>query len=152
MQLPVEVENECITFICTGSSIICNPPVLDTDFDFVLLLTEEDYKNGAVDKFSAMGFTLPEHSDDKDKDEQYLAEMAEIQKHATAGKPLYLQFFTMRRDNVNIIVTCCHTLFKRWWNATVWATTLNLQSKKDRRDFFMLVKYGPESAKNGSVL
>lgn len=149
MDLPDDVKSMGMEYICTGSSIICNPPVLNTDFDFVLLLTEEDYQNGAVDKFSAMGFTLPEHSDDKDKDEQY---QAEIRKHATAGKPLYLQFFTMRRDNVNIIVTCCHTLFKRWWNATVWATTLNLQSKKDRRDFFMIVKYGPESAKNGSVL
>lgn len=152
MKLPDDVKSMCVEYIRTGSSIICNPPVLDTDFDFVLLLTEEDYQNGAVDKFEAMGFTLPEYSDDKDKDEQYQAEMAAIQKHATAGKPLYLQFFTMRRDNVNIIVTCCHTLFKRWWNATVWATTLNLQSKKDRRDFFMLVKYGPESPKGGGVL
>ena len=151
MKLPVEVENECITFICTGSSIICNPPVLNTDFDFVLLMTEEKYL-AAITLFEGMGFVLPEKGRTSEDDEQYQAEMAEISKHATAGKPLYLQFFTMRRDNVNIIVTCCHTLFKRWWNATVWATTLNLQSKKDRRDFFMLVKYGPESAKNGSVL
>ena len=151
MQLPVEVENECITFMCTGSSIICNPPVLNTDFDFVLLMTEEKYL-AAITLFEGMGFVLPEKGGTIEADEQYQAEMAEIRKHATAGKPLYLQFFTMRRDNVNIIVTCCHTLFKRWWNATVWATTLNLQSKKDRRDFFMLVKYGPESAKNGSVL
>ena len=151
MKLPVEVENECIAFICTGSSIICNPPVLNTDFDFVLLMTEEKYL-AAITLFEGMGFVLPEKGGTIEADEQYQAEIAEIRKHATAGKPLYLQFFTMRRDNVNIIVTCCHTLFKRWWNATVWATTLNLQSKKDRRDFFMLVKYGPESAKNGSVL
>ena len=151
MDLPVEVANECLEYMYTGSSIICNPPVLDTDVDVVLLMTEEKYLV-AITLFEGMGFTLPEHSDDKDKDEQYQAEIAEIRKHATAGKPLYLQFFTMRRGNINIIVTCCHTLFKRWWNATVWATTLNLQSKKDRRDFFMLVKYGPESAKDGSVL
>ena len=148
MNLPEDVLAECQEYICTGSNIICNPPVMDTDFDFVLLLTEEQYLQ-AVSKFESMGFVLPEKAGD---DAGYQAEMAEIQKYRQPSHPLYLQFFTMRRDNVNIIVTCCHTLFKRWWNATVWATTLNLQSKKDRRDFFMLVKYGPESAKNGGVL
>ena len=151
MKLPVEVENECLEHMYTGSSIICNPPVLDTDVDVVLLMTEEKYLE-AITLFEGMGFVLPEKGGTIEADEQYLAEIAEISKHVTSGKPFYLQFFTMRRDNVNIIVTCCRTLFKRWWNATVWATTLNLQSKKDRRDFFMLVKYGPESAKNESVL
>ena len=151
MQLPKEVSDYAIDYIATGSSIICNPPVMDTDFDYVLLLTEERYAD-AILHFESIGFVLPEKLPNGEGSEEYQKEMEEIKKHATAGNPLYLQFFTMRRGNINIIVTCCRTLFNRWWDATVWATTLNLQSKKDRRDFFMLVKYGPESRKDASVL
>lgn len=147
--LPEDVCKLAKEYLHTGSSIICNPPVMDTDFDIVMLVDKDNYETSL---FTSLGYVLPECAQTQEGIDQYREEMATMQKYAKLDNPNYLHFFTVRKDDINLIVTPCEVLFKRWWNATVWATTLNLQSKKDRRDFFMLVKYGPESAKNGSVL
>jgi hypothetical protein len=142
--IPLDVRVASVDVMLGGSSVMCNPPVLDTDVDIVCLVREQDYN---PEVFKALGFDLTPFTK-----EGY--ESRVDSKIDFTGKPKqYLNFFTMRRGVENIIVTCCETYFERMRIAIQLSTQLNLLAKEDRRSLFEVIKYGPEMHKHsGGVL
>lgn len=100
----------------TGSSYICNPPVLDTDRDFVLLVTDYDaFIAAAIDK----GYTVCGNSEYEDK-----------------------EFTALRQENVNLLVVATEELWKSWVSATELAKRFNLLNKADRVALFKVIVDG----------
>lgn len=143
--IPLDVRVASVDVMLGGSSVMCNPPVLDTDVDIVCLVREQGYN---PEVFKALGFNLTPFT----KNDDYSTGV--MGKICMSGKPKqYLNFFTMRRGVENIIVTCCETLYERLGIAIRLSTQLNLLAKEDRRSLFEVIKYGPEMNKHsGGVL
>lgn len=123
IQVPEDLKGLYQEALLTGSRVMCNPPVLDTDLDVVLLVTDGD----AVLAIERQGYTLT--------------------TDATYGADLN-DFCTFRKGDVNLIVTSNAAEFRSWTVATRWCTELNLQSKTDRADFFNIVRHGPQRLKD----
>lgn len=104
----------------TGSSIICDPPVLNTDIDYVIYTDNFD----ELDKFLLKNEFK---TSCKDKEEYDLN---------VDGMNCY------RRDNINLIVVNDYDFYIKWVNATKLAKKLNLKDKKDRITLFQFVLYG----------
>ena len=104
----------------TGSSVICSPPVLDTDIDFVICTTSY----GKLDNF----LTANEFKQSCADEEEYDLE--------SEGFECY------RKGNINLIVTEDYTWYKKWVLATNVAKKLNLLKKEDRILLFKAVLYG----------
>ena len=103
----------------TGSSVICNPPVTDTDIDFVIYTNEET----KLDTFlKCEGFTKssPEEEDYDMENEG---------------------FSCYRKDKLNLIITTSHTWYHKWVLATTVAKNLNLKVKADRVMLFKAILY-----------
>lgn len=109
------VHNELQHFI-TGSREVCNPPVLNTDIDFVVL-----HKGSPMDIEDA-GWL-----DTTGTDESYGFEAP---------------FRTYRSGDVNLIVVDSSAEFMKWKVATAAAKHMNLSHKQDRIALFQGVLYG----------
>lgn len=109
----------------TGSRVICDPPVLDTDED-VVVLSHYDSPEEAWDIAQDLGFN-PSTTVYGDKD----------------------TFRCYRRGNVNLIIVYYEEDFERWVAATVLAKRFNLLKKEDRCALFAYVVDGkmPEQFK-----
>ena len=123
IQVPDDLKGLYQEALLTGSRVMCNPPVLDTDLDVVLLVTDGD----AVLAIERQGYTLT--------------------TDAAYGVDLN-GFCTFRKGDVNLIVTSNAAEFRSWAVATRWCTELNLQSKTDRAAFFDIVRHGPQRLKD----
>ncbi len=103
----------------TGSSVICNPPVTDTDIDYVIYTNEED----KLDTFlKCEGF----------KESCYDEEEYDLEKEG---------FTCYRRENINLIVLNDRKWYKCWVLATKVAKSLNLRVKADRVMLFKAFLY-----------
>ena len=101
--------------IATGSRVICNPPVLDTDEDwFVYVFERED-----VDQLLIESGFMP-----------------------VVGTKDYSQFVSYRKGIWNISVTDDSDLYVRSCVATELATRFNLLNKQDRVDLFNAIQFG----------
>lgn len=123
IQVPEDLKGLYLEALLTGSRVMCNPPVLDTDLDVVLLVTDGD----AALAIERQGYTLT--------------------TDATYGVDLN-GFCTFRKGDVNLIVTSNAAEFHSWAVATRWCTELNLRSKTDRATFFDIVRHGPGRLKD----
>jgi len=94
----------------TGSSYICNPPVLDTDIDVMHLVYDMEEVNKELLKD---GWTLC------GQDEYALGVWA-----------------AYRKDKLNALVTTSKKYFDKFFNATQEAKKLNLLKKEDRINLF----------------
>lgn len=104
----------------TGSSVICNPPVTDTDIDYVIYTNEED----KLDTFlKCEGF----ESSCQDEEEYDLESEA---------------FDCYRKGNINLIVTDNYEWYLKWVEATKLAKKLNLLQKEQRITLFKYILYG----------
>lgn len=99
----------------TGSRVICNPPPLDTDKDFVVLI------HGPVSEF--IDDLTGNHGWESDT------------KYPGSD------FTSLRRGKVNYIVTESEDFYKKFVLATKIAKSLNLTDKKDRVTLFQGVLY-----------
>lgn len=104
----------------TGSSYICDPPVFDTDTDYVLLCSE-GYEKSLRDK----GF------------ECSTSESAACIEYESMGN-----FLSYRKGNDNYIVTTDVEFYVKFVNATRLAKRLNLLKKEDRIALFQAILYG----------
>jgi len=104
----------------TGSRYICDPPVMDTDIDYVC------YCNGTVYQVKLFldGWTLT-NQDDEGKYE---------------GTERW--FDTYRKDEYNLIITQNFDFFCRFTHATYVAKQRNLTNKQDRIALFQEILYG----------
>ena len=104
----------------TGSSVICDPPVTDTDIDYVIY-TNEEVK---LDTFlKCEGFT----KSCADEEEYDLEEE---------------DFTCYRRENINLIIINERSWYMKWVLATKVARKLNLKVKADRVMLFRAILYG----------
>ena len=106
-------------FYPTGSNYICNPPVTDTDVDYLILAKHK----------KALAYTLMENKFTINPIDYY-----------EQGKEVL--FESWRRGNINLLVMTDIDHFNKWVEATILAKKLNLLDKKQRVDLFNYVKFG----------
>ena len=113
-----EINNSdnCLDWRFVGSSVTCDPPVMDTDIDVLILLKERD--RGFL---SGLGFYLDNTS---------------IHYEPNDGV-----FNSWRRENFNLIVTDSTDFFDAFVVATKVARKFNLLKKEDRIILFQAVLY-----------
>ncbi len=104
----------------TGSNYICDPPVLNTDIDWVVLV-----RSNPVPELEELGWELC--GEDMGYDD---------------GQA---DFDAIRRQNINLILVYEGEEFNRWVDATESAKKLNLTNKQDRIDHFL--KFWPQKEK-----
>ncbi len=105
-----------------GSRVTCNPPPLDTDRDYLVVVPNDaDAVRNVVMSLESNAFRWEgsEHYQD------------------AAG-----EFMSWRRDDVNLIVTANQSFAMRHRAATAVCKRLNLQNKSDRIAVFQAVLYG----------
>ena len=105
----------------TGSNYICNPPVSDTDVDYLVFTWD---KSNYLFQCAKNGWDV--HSDD--------------------DYPENDDFCSVRNGNINLIVTECEWFYGRLVTATECAKKLNLLDKADRVSLFQGILYGNTSA------
>lgn len=103
----------------TGSSVICNPPVTDTDIDFVICATI----GTKLHRFLAVNGFKPSNADEEEYD---------LEEEG---------FSCYRKDNINLIVTENKQWYDKWVLATKVARKLNLKVKADRVMLFKAFLY-----------
>lgn len=105
-----------------GSRVTCDPPVMDTDEDYLILTTEKVLQKWLAESLS-LGFDL----DDRSK--HYRVEDNDF--NSWRGS-----------ENINLIVTASRCFYDRFVCASSIAKELNLHSKADRIMLFQGVLYG----------
>lgn len=113
----------CDEFQPVGSRVTCDPPVMDTDEDF-LCLTD----NWQVFLIVAARANWELGS---------YWETASLQNALDGGN-----FVSLRKGNKNILLTASKDFFKRFMAASSVAKRLNLLKKQDRIALFQDVLYG----------
>jgi len=91
----------------TGSRVICTPPIMDTDDDW-LVFVPENLQEKAIDFLYEAGAT---HSEQQET---------------------YPDGVCFRFEEINPVLIWDYQIFYRWVAATYWAQRLNLQDKKER--------------------
>jgi len=114
------LEGNKIVFQQTGSAYICNPPVTDTDIDYICICDGE--LSQAIDLLTGAGYSVTDY-DDEDYPEDSV-------------------FITFRKDKINLIVTADEDFYNKFVAATEVAKHLNLLKKSDRVMLFQAVLYG----------
>ena len=94
----------------TGSSYICNPPVLDTDIDQMFLVDDLEKVSQVLEKLGWKRCGKEEYNVDK--------------------------WVAYRKDNLNALLTDNLDHFNKFLQATEEAKKLNLLDKKDRIALF----------------
>jgi hypothetical protein len=111
-------EDTLIDLFPTGSRIICNPPVLNTDEDWMILIQPKSFhlalKLLSKHQFYEGGFMFPINNSPK------------------------AVSFKSNSNDLNLLVTDNVEYFDSFRNATKLATKLNLTNKKDRITLFQL--------------
>lgn len=106
-----------------GSRVTCNPPPLDTDQDFLVVVPPgEKSVSNIVSELSHMGFHWE----------------GNVHYQMVAGDG----FMSWRREDVNFIVTASDEFARKHRTATALCTRLNLMNKQDRIALFQAVLYG----------
>lgn len=114
--MPVDVDIG--THFQTGSRVICNPPVVDTDEDYVFIWSAETDK-----RLRDAGYVVSQEAEGK----KY-------------GNSSVLQAY--RKGNVNLIAVHNEASYELWYLATRVATKLNLLDKQQRVMLFQLLTEG----------
>lgn len=106
-----------------GSRETCDPPPVDTDADFLVLVFPGHDLAGVITRLSSDGWTWEGSS------EHY-------QNVAGEG------FMSWRKGETNLIVTASEAFHARHVAATAVCKRLNLLDKEDRKAVFTAVLYG----------
>lgn len=113
-------QEHVFNWAATGSRVICSPPPTDTDEDYVCF--HPHYEN-AIEKLHSMGFI-------------------------SEGSPEFYtgndngRFRSLRRNDLNLILTDQSEFYKLFCSATELARRFNLTDKTDRIALFQAVLYG----------
>ena len=118
-----DFEAAVVTFVSTGSRVICNPPPMNTDEDFIAFVSDDAKAQNIM---RHLGYSLegtPEFYTGNDN----------------GG------FRSYRKGDVNVITTPDWDFYKMFKTATKLATRFNLIDKEDRIALFQAVLYGVDS-------
>jgi hypothetical protein len=119
---------EVLDIELVGSRVTCTPPPTDTDQD-VLILVSPDRFWEAVVHFENMGFELGG---------------SHIEPAEDYPLDTWEGFHSYKKDDVNVILTCCEEFFDKFMIATAIAAGMNLLLKEDRIKLFQKILYGAE--------
>ena len=111
----------------TGSNYICNPPVIDTDMDFIVLIKDEDYFD-TIGRLSLCEWELGGSDPTPVSEAGY--------ENADYG------FASWKKGNVNLIITTSQDFYNKFVYATEVAKRQNLLKKEDRVALFQKILYG----------
>lgn len=117
------------SYLATGSSVICDPPVLDTDRDFVLLVAPEHAA------YVENELVLCGYEDCAKRD----GDVCRIETSTDDWDGTTLMFIC-RKDDINLMVCYDERLFECWRISTKRATRFNLLNKIDRQDLFSAIR------------
>ena len=109
-----------------GSRVTCNPPPMDTDEDYLVLVKD---KGLAIDGLKALGF-------------EYSADPKKVAEYEEMNKSAQWSFTSLWFGDVNYIVTDSEFFFERFLTATHVCKALNLLRKEDRVMVFEAVRGG----------
>jgi hypothetical protein len=112
---PEELGGLAKNFVFTGSAIVCDPPVTNTDVDLVIYVDSRAEAHGHM---LLMGYTV----------------CGDYENCASLGT-----FQAYRKGALNVIVVDQRSVFLYWQHATRIATELNITEKSDRIFFFEMV-------------
>lgn len=109
----------------TGSRIICNPPPMGTDEDFIVLVNRATIEHATLllQNGFVMGGSDPTYANEQD----------------IGGGDFGFQSFT--KDEVNYILTESSKFYHNFCYATDIAKKLNLLKKQQRIDLFQIILY-----------
>ena len=102
-----------------GSRVTCDPPVLDTDEDFLCLVRQD----------------APEGWCDWPQEGSIILDVAN-------SLPVDEQFIPYRHGSINLITTRSRVFYRRFVAASACAKRFNLLDKADRVTLFQAVLYG----------
>jgi hypothetical protein len=107
----------------TGSRVICSPPVVDTDEDWMILVGADDIKEFShrllSKDFELGGSTCSDERTPEPPD----------------------KFWSLKKDDLNLLITCNEDFFDDFHRATRLARVLNLRKKGDRILLFQAILY-----------
>lgn len=121
LKVPDNINELGLPFILTGSRVICNPPVEDTDLDIVIDVSGMVYDEGidhTISQFTNLGY-----------------------RHTGSKNYGVGEFTTFRHEHINLILVFNNNLFDAWCYATKIAKELNITKKEDRVILFSIVKH-----------
>lgn len=124
----------------TGSSFTCDPPVLDTDIDFVCKVPNiEEFYDYALENGWESSTELPARRNGPTH-----AGALTMAPPAIMPRPLRVpyaigDFISFRRGNINLIVTQKRGFFDRYLKATMLAKEFNLLDKDHRIKLFTAI-------------
>lgn len=158
----------CVDAFATGSRVICNPPVLDTDEDF-LLLVDKSVVGSLETRLKSEGFSSGGSPEGKwfffrnkesgriVKDHRQLStqelnptweeipdpgpedDLLEFPDFSDSSRVGV--FHSWKKETLNLIITSSEEYFANFWKATRLATRLNLLKKQDRIMLFEAVTF-----------
>lgn len=102
----------------TGSSVTCDPPVLDTDKDYVIIVDE--------DKLGEILLSLLDDGYSYDSTIKYPG----------------TDFTSLRKGNINLIMTSSWDFYNKFQLATNLCKKLNVKMKHNRVAIFQAILYG----------
>jgi hypothetical protein len=106
-----------------GSSVTCDPPVLNTDVDYLVLAVDwQPFLSQALHEGWELGSYWESH---------------DILRALSDG-----DFVSLRKERLNIILTACVVFRTKFMLATKLAKQFNLLKKSDRIALFQAVLYG----------
>lgn len=117
-----EIAAQCMKFTPVGSRVTCNPPPMDTDIDYMVLVKNHgQFRQVMLENGFNIGGSLVLDAksplDDKDRFSSYV------------------------KGEINLIVTSDVSFYQRFMAATSVAKRLNLLDKSDRIALFQAVLY-----------
>jgi hypothetical protein len=122
-----------------GSRVTCNPPPMDTDEDYLLLIGDKWPAGANLDVIPA---------DEREMElEMHLRangwEMGgSLPNDMKVEVPSHVKFSSWTKDELNLIITTSEEFFRRHLAATHIAKHLNLLHKRERIMLFQAVLYG----------
>jgi hypothetical protein len=123
--IPQFVFEKCSAIHPVGSRITCNPPIMDTDQDYLVLFKDGKTTDGVATALLIAGW----HFDGS------RVERADSSLNES-------QFCSLSLAGVNLIFTSSAVFFGRFLAASSVAKRLNLLDKADRIALFQAVLYG----------
>lgn len=124
MAFPVDVIDKVKDYFPTGSRVICNPPIMNTDEDWVVLL---HHTNAFTDFKKYM----------RDNGWETCGQDYALDPFGVRNRNRFVAF---RKGELNLIVTDSPVVFDRYKIATKIATRLNLFNKEDRIALFQIIR------------
>jgi hypothetical protein len=117
------IKSHALRFEHVGSRVTCNPAPIDTDDDWLVLLSESDDFHKTQGILEANGFKL--------------GGSEPVETEIAADK----KFLSFSDDKINLIITFSPKFFDRFMRATRLATRFNLMKKPDRIALFQAILY-----------